>query len=238
MAGQPPAKAPSRRDLLKGASLAGVAAASGGATAANAADPHPAAVMPRREALEALSATEAEVLEAFCARLIPSDANGPGAREARAAHYIDRALAGALASSREAYRTGLMALNARAQAEKGKSFAALSDADQDALLMATEKAEPAFFTLVRGHTLQGTFGDPYYGGNAGYVGWDILRYPGPRLAVTEPQQAMDPHLKPVRQSAYDFSMFDRAKVQAALRNPAPADHDHLAVGMGDMAHDN
>ncbi len=31
-------------------------------------------------------------------RLIPSDALGPGAREARAAHYIDRALGGALAS--------------------------------------------------------------------------------------------------------------------------------------------
>ena len=55
------------------------------------------------EALETLTAAEADTLEAIVARLIPSDENGPGATEARAAHYIDRALAGPLRSSREAY---------------------------------------------------------------------------------------------------------------------------------------
>ena len=66
-----------------------------------------AATAPRREPIENLTAAEADLLEAICARIIPSDANGPGAREARAAHYIDRALGGALAESREAYRAGL-----------------------------------------------------------------------------------------------------------------------------------
>ena len=32
--------------------------------------------------------------------------------------------------------------------------------------------------MVRTHTLQGTFGDPYYGGNANFVGWDLIGYPG------------------------------------------------------------
>lgn len=244
MAGKPPNRSgpgPSRRDLLRGAGV--VAAASGlGAAEAQAAATDTAQPAlrqgPRREALETLSATEADVLEAFCARLIPSDATGPGAREARAAHYIDRSLGGALASSREAYRSGLMALDARAQGAKGSGFARLAEADQDALLMALEKDDPAFFALVRGHTLQGMFGDPYYGGNAGFVGWDMIRYPGIRLGVTPPQQAMEPHLPPVRMSAYDFSMFDRAGAAIALTNPAPADHDHMAVGMGDMQHDN
>jgi gluconate 2-dehydrogenase gamma chain len=36
----------------------------------------------------------------------------------------------------------------------------------------------AFFNMVRTHTLQGTFGDPYYGGNANFVGWDLIGYPG------------------------------------------------------------
>ena len=49
---------------------------------------------------------------------------------------------------------------------------------------------------------------------------------------------MDPHLKPVRMSAYDLPMFDRSGTKITLTNPAPADHDHLAVGMGDMQHDN
>ena len=42
-------------------------------------------------------------------------------------------------------------------------------------------AAPAqFFNMVRTHTLQGTFGDPYYGGNANFVGWDLIGYPGIR----------------------------------------------------------
>ena len=97
----------SRRDLLKGA---GVVAAASGAGVAQA---QPAAAPVRREALETLSTAEADILEAFCARLIPSDDTGPGAREARAAHYIDRSLAGALSASREVYRAGLLALDAR-----------------------------------------------------------------------------------------------------------------------------
>ena len=224
---------PSRRDLFKGAALAGVAAS--GAARAQAQTPAPAPV--RREALETLSATEADILEAFCARLIPSDETGPGAREARAAHYIDRALAGALASSREAYRSGLSGLNGRAQAMKGQAFASLPEADQDQVLMALEKDNPAFFSLVRDHTLQGTFGDPYYGGNAGFVGWDMIRYPGIRLGVGQAQQAMDPHLSKVRMSAYDFPMFDRAGARVAEAHPAPVDHMHMASGMGDAEHD-
>ena len=55
---------------------------------------------PRREQVENLTATEMDMLDAICARIIPTDANGPGAREARAAHYIDRALGGALSGSR------------------------------------------------------------------------------------------------------------------------------------------
>ena len=50
-----------------------------------------------REAFETLTAAEADLLEAIVARLIPTDAHGPGATEARAARYIDRALGGALA---------------------------------------------------------------------------------------------------------------------------------------------
>jgi len=224
---------PSRRDLFKGAALAGAAATAGVGTAQ--AQPAPAPV--RREALETLSATEADILEAFCARLIPSDEIGPGAREARAVHYIDRSLAGALGASREPYRAGLSALDARARQTKGQPFARLAEADQDAVLIALQSADPGFFSLVREHTLQGTFGDPYYGGNAGFVGWDMIGYPGIRLGVSEAQQEMDPHLQKVRMSAYDFSMFDRSGARIAEASPAPVDHMHMASGMGDPAHD-
>src|SRR6187402_2894132 len=119
---------PSRRDMLKLAAAASTLAGSGMAQAQGA--PKPA---PRREALENLTAAEADALEAFCARLIPTDSNGPGAREARAAHYIDHALGGALALSRESYRSGLMRLDHQARLSKGASFAALAPDAQDAV---------------------------------------------------------------------------------------------------------
>jgi gluconate 2-dehydrogenase gamma chain len=187
---------------------------------------------PHREALETLTAAEADILEAFCARLIPSDANGPGAKEARAAHYIDRALGGALASAREAYRSGLMALDAHARSSKGAPLGALDAQDQDAVLTDFEKTDPSFFNLVRQHTLQGTFCDPYYGGNAGFVGWDLLAYPGIRMFVSEQDEAMNAHPTPARKSAYDFPMFDRRNAGIADRIPAPMDLAHMPYGMG------
>ena len=42
---------------------------------------------------------------------------------------------------------------------------------------------------MREHTLQGMFSDPYYGGNADFIGWDMIGYPGVRLATTAAQQA-------------------------------------------------
>ena len=100
-----------RRDLLKLAGVAGASAAlpapaaAGDAAAAISASQAAAAAV-AREPLQALTAAEADLLDAIVARLIPSDANGPGAREAQAVRYIDRALAGALSGSREAYRSG------------------------------------------------------------------------------------------------------------------------------------
>jgi gluconate 2-dehydrogenase gamma chain len=202
-----------RRELLKRAGLAGAAAAivPGGGQAP------PAPAIPR-EPLEALTAVEADVLEAVCARLIPSDENGPGAAEARAAHYIDHALAGFLAPSRQAYTAGLAAIDRHAVKSHGATFAKLPAADQDAVLRDIEagKAEglpSAFFALVRTHTIQGTFCDPFYGGNANFVGWDLLGYPGVRTVVTEADQRMGITLKPNHKSAYDYAMFTKASAR-------------------------
>ncbi len=191
--------------MLRGAGVAGRGRWVAGGPSAGGDGPE------RREALEALTAARRTCWRPSARRLVPTDASGPGAREARAAHYIDRALAGALASSRETYRSGLTALDDRARAAHGAAFSELSPELQDALLTETEAKMPAFFALVRDHTLQGMFSDPYYGGNADFIGWDMIGYPGVRLATTADQQAFDPHLKPTHQSGYDFPMFNRAK---------------------------
>ena len=218
----------SRRELLKRVGIVGAVAASVPAQVlvpAAAMPPHvetpfsPQAGALPREALESFTAVEAATVEAMVARLIPTDENGPGAREARAAHYIDRALGGALASSLEAYRSGLSAVDSHARASKGAPFAQLSTADQDAVLtdmehnVATGFAPNAstFFNLVRTHTIQGTFSDPYYGGNANFVGWDLIGYPGVRLAVTANDQRLDSTLIPTHKSAYDYAMFSKTR---------------------------
>jgi gluconate 2-dehydrogenase gamma chain len=222
----------SRRDLLKRAAAVGAATAlsstplstDAAVTATDAA----AMAFPGqlREPIENLTAAESDVLDAIVARLIPTDDKGPGATEARAAHYIDRALGGALAASRDAYRTGLTAVDRYARSSRGKPFVELSPADQDSVLRDVEAgaatsgsgfagSSTVFFNLVRAHTLQGTFGDPYYGGNANFIGWDMLGYPGVRTAVTQDEQQMNTKVTPNHKSAYDYTMFVKATARAA-----------------------
>jgi gluconate 2-dehydrogenase gamma chain len=216
----------SRRELLRRAGFVGAAAVAVPARAFG----FTQAATALRAPLETLTAVEAETLEAIVTRLIPSDENGPGAAEAHAAHYIDRALGGALASSREAYRSGLAAVDAYARTAKGAPFARLSPQNQDAVLMDMENGvatgftpnAATFFNLVRAHTIQGTFCDPYYGGNSNFVGWDLIGYPGIRLAVAANEQRLDPRLMPIHRSAYDFAMFSRKRpARASLTEAVP-----------------
>ena len=232
----------SRRDLLKRAAAVGAVAAAPPsrdpervAPQGHHAEgdpergaPHGEHEAPAREPLENLTAAEADLLEAIVARLIPTDANGPGATEARAAHYIDRALGGALAASRPAYTTGLEALDRYARKSRGKAFIELPPLDQDSVLIDVETgaatgaatgftgSSAVFFAMLLAHTHQGTFGDPYYGGNANFVGWDLLGYPGIRTMVTaaDQRQLEKNELKTNHKSAYDYPTFTKASARA------------------------
>jgi len=203
----------SRRDLLKQAGALGMVSV--------VARPFQARVGgPERPALQTLTPAEADLLDAVVARLIPSDELGPGAKEAGAVHYIDRALGGALASSRQAYTSGLAALDKYSQSSRGDAFARLSPIDQDSVLIDVETgaatgftgSSAVFFNMVLNHTQQGTFGDPYYGGNANFVGWDLIGYPGVRTMVSaaDQKQLEAGALKPNHKSAYDYDAFTKA----------------------------
>ena len=238
----------SRRALLKAAGAVAAGAAGAEVTRAEgiADSPAPASAAadrpahdhdqsPPREPLEALTAEEAALLTAIVARLIPGDLNGPGAVEAGAVAYIDRALAGSLASSREAYRRGLGAVERYARSSRGGSFRELTPVDQDSLLIDVETgaatgsgagfdgSSAAFFALVRAHTWQGTFGDPHYGGNREYIGWNLVGYPGVRTAVTADDQRLGVVPAPLRRSAYDTDMFTKATARLDPRGPHHGD---------------
>lgn len=146
-----------------------------------------------------LTAQQLSTLQATLERLIPSDASGPGAKEAQVWRYIDRALAREEKAVAPLYTASLTALDAQAKHRHGKSFTALEPAQQDAILADVEadKAEgfqpgaAAFFAMLWEHTLEGMFGDPYHGGNQNFVGWKLIGFPGIRLYVSEQQQQLD-----------------------------------------------
>ncbi|MDA1370579.1 MAG: gluconate 2-dehydrogenase subunit 3 family protein [Proteobacteria bacterium] len=211
----------SRRNLLKSAGIVGAAAvgsSAGSNVIAQDSPPVAQASSPiTLEALETLTAEEAETLEAICDCLIPSDDNGPGAREARAVHYIDRSLASHNSGARHNYLVSLAAINDYARQTRGQPFNRLIRDHQESILQAVQDntvpgcapSGSGFFNLVRNHTIDGTFCDPYYGGNQNFVGWDMLRYPGIRLSASETDVAKGAELEPNHQSAYDNQTYTK-----------------------------
>jgi gluconate 2-dehydrogenase gamma chain len=199
-----PASTFSRRELFRKAAQAGVAVV---------ALPELSRVLGVQRELyaqagaRALTAPEFATLSAICGRIIPNDANGPGAVEAHAPEYIDHALTGALSTTREAYADGLKQIDQVAMAKFAAPFVKLTAAQQDQVL--TEQQDSQFFALVRGHTMQGTFCDPLYGGNANFIGWDLIGYPGVRLNVTAAEQNMSTPAARNHKSAYDYLMFSK-----------------------------
>ena len=111
----------------------------------------------------------------------------------------------------------------------------MTPVDQDSLLIDVETgaatgsgagfdgSSAAFFALVRAHTWQGTFGDPHYGGNRGYVGWELIGYPGVRTSVTADDQRLGVVPPPLRRSAYDSDMFTKATARLDPRGPHHGD---------------
>lgn len=149
--------------------------------------------------LRALTTEQAAALDAITARLIPTDENGPGAREAKVLRYIDRALATAYREQQPAYAAGLAALDRYSRTRFRGRFADLAPDKQDMVLVSVEQGdapgfEPSssvFFATVLQHTLEGMFGDPFWGGNANFVGWDLIGFTGIQLTWSAEMQQLD-----------------------------------------------
>ena len=60
---------------------------------------------------------------------------------------------------------------------------------------------------MREHALQGMFGDPYHGGNANFVGWDLIQFPGIKLTVPSVEQRIGTKVKPAHKSTTDYAIF-------------------------------
>jgi len=150
-----------------------------------------------------------DALEAFADRIIPPDANGPGAAQSGVISYINRSLAEWNQADVPLLAAGLTALDAAARARHQKDFIGLAAEQQDALMQAMEAGEvPDFanaqqvFNRLHRLVLEGMFSDPYYGGNLDYAGWDLIGYPGAVTGSTQAMQRMGARLPALRTSAY------------------------------------
>jgi gluconate 2-dehydrogenase gamma chain len=157
----------------------------------------------------ALSAPQLRTLSAIVDRIIPKDELGPSASESDVPVYINRVLGDYIAGEKPAFIEGLESTDALAHRTQNAAFADLSPDKQDALLTAMDNGTAegfpnarVFFGRVRRLAMEGMFGDPYYGGNKNFAGWDLIKYPGPRLATTANDQKMGVEIKPYHHSAY------------------------------------
>jgi gluconate 2-dehydrogenase gamma chain len=125
--------------------------------------------------LEVFTPEQAAEVEAIASQIIPSDET-PGAREARAIYFIDRALATFAADDRASFVEGLKQLDRKSSKRFGKAkrFSDLNSEQQTELLKDIEKTP--FFELARTMTILGTFSNPEYGGNYDKIGWKLLGF--------------------------------------------------------------
>jgi Gluconate 2-dehydrogenase subunit 3 len=172
-----PQSSNSRRSFLlaSGGWLSGVWIASqwpGIAAAAHHAENMPAEVSPAH--FEFLTAADAADVDAICAQIVPSGAT-PGAREARAVHFIDKSLSTYFASMAPDYRLGLAEFQARFRAfDSGEAFAASGAEIQESFLKTVDRTP--FFETTRFLTVLGLFSSTKYGGNYQGSGWKLLGF--------------------------------------------------------------
>jgi hypothetical protein len=125
--------------------------------------------------LTSLSPGEAAEIDAIAAQIVPGGAT-PGAREAHAVQFIDRALATFFALWAHDFRAGLGDFQAEfARTHPGiRTFAAAGAEEQIEFLKSVDRSP--FFESVRALTILGMFSSPKYGGNFRGAGWKLLGF--------------------------------------------------------------
>ena len=130
------------------------------------------------------TAEEGQTVDAICERIIPAD-HDPGAKEARAANYIDIQLTRPFKRYQKVYRQGIAAVDAASRKKFGQRFVELTAGQQTEVLTDIEKSFSAFFELILAHTRQGFYGDPRHGGNRNRVSWKMIGVPFPPIRGRE-----------------------------------------------------
>jgi gluconate 2-dehydrogenase gamma chain len=126
---------------------------------------------------EFFSPEQAAEVESVAAQIIPTD-DTPGAREAGAVYFIDRALTTFDKERQAVYTQGLGDLQAKTRElfPNAAKFSGLTADQQVQVLKAIEKTP--FFAQIRTHTITGFLANPEYGGNRDEIGWKLISFDG------------------------------------------------------------
>lgn len=167
-----------RRNLLRTGAILGATLALDGCKSEPTQETNAAAAQPRTDTLD--------VLAAVAERLLPSEGEGPGAKEANVRGFLEKALADArLMHLKPLLERGAAFLDEAARVEhKAAGFVAASNEQRDDLLsrLAERKMRPngfdgpAFVRILLALTLEGFLGDPKHGGNRDRVAWQWLGF--------------------------------------------------------------
>jgi gluconate 2-dehydrogenase gamma chain len=156
------------------------------------------------------SAEEAAWIEAAVDRLIPSEPDWMGARDADVGVYIDRQLAGPFGAGERLNLTGPFKQGLPGQgyqleftpaqvyrrslgkllSNTGGTFTSSTDVEKDNFLRQLETSNSdldgvpsgVFFETLLANTVEGYFSDPHYGGNRDMVSWRMIGFPGAHAA--------------------------------------------------------
>lgn len=134
---------------------------------------------------ENISEAEAREIIAIAARILPTT-DTPGATEAGAVYFFDKAFGTFLADSIEPARKlheGFQSAVA-SRYPGAEVFSDLDEADQDEYLASVEKTP--FFQGFRFLTIAGVFGMSMHGGNRDDIGWQLIGMDGPPHAWAPP----------------------------------------------------
>ncbi len=143
------------------------------AAAAHHAENAPA--VPARTQFEFLEADEAADVDAISAQIVPSGAT-PGAREAHAVHFIDRAMATFFSAWAPDFRSGLGEFRAKFRAANSSSVSFAKEGSEQQIAYLKTVDDTPFFEAMRTLTILGMFSSPKYGGNFGGSGWSMMGF--------------------------------------------------------------
>lgn len=129
---------------------------------------------------------EATLMAEICEQIIPEEENGPGATQAGVIYYIDKQLHEVFHQDKQAYREGLMAIQASCIDIYDTYFEELGRDQQISFLNKMEAndlpgnywkdhAASGLFAMMVRHSMQGFYGPPRHGGNKDYISYRMIR---------------------------------------------------------------